>query len=123
MAAEPNTLGYFPYPYYEANKEQVKAVAVDNGHGCILPSAQTVADGTCQPLSRPLFVYVNRAAASRPEVDAFTDFYLSPDGTNYVTKVGYVPLPTRALLAQIARFQRELPVRRSGATVQSPESQ
>lgn len=108
VAAEPNALGYFPYPYYEANKEQVKAVAVDNGHGCILPSAQTVADGTYQPLSRPLFLYVNRAAASRPEVDAFTDFYLSPDSTSYVTKVGYVPLPTRALLAQIARFQKRV---------------
>jgi phosphate transport system substrate-binding protein len=86
----------------------VKGVAVDDGHGCILPGAQTVADGTYQPLSRPLFVYVNRAAAARPEIDAFTYFYLSPDSSNYITKVGYLPLPTRGLLAQIARFQKRV---------------
>ncbi|MGP8035564.1 MAG: PstS family phosphate ABC transporter substrate-binding protein [Steroidobacteraceae bacterium] len=104
VAAEANALGYFPYAYYEANKEQVKAVAVDNGHGCVLPSAQTVANGTYQPLSRPLFVYVNLTAAARPEVQAFTRFYLSTDSTKYVTKVGYVPLPTAALIRETSRF-------------------
>ena len=104
VAAESNALGYFPYAYYEANKEQVKAVAVDNGHGCVLPSAQTVANGTYQPLSRPLFVYVNLTAAARPEVQAFTRFYLSSESTQYVTKVGYVPLPTAALIRQASRF-------------------
>lgn len=104
VAGEPNALGYFPYAYYQANKEQVKAVAVDSGHGCVLPSAQTVANGTYQPLSRPLFVYVNLAAAARPEVQAFTRFYLSTDSTQYVTNIGYVPLPTAALIRQTSRF-------------------
>jgi phosphate transport system substrate-binding protein len=104
VAAEPNALGYFPYAYYEANKEHVKAVAVDNGQGCILPSAETVANGTYQPLSRPLFVYVNLTAAARPDVQAFTRFYLSTDSTKYVTKVGYVPLPTAALIREASRF-------------------
>ena len=103
---EPNALGYFGYAYYQAHKDQLKVVAVDNGHGCILPSAQTVADGTYQPLSRPLFVYVNLAAAARPEVRAFTRFYLAPESTKYVTKVGYVPLPTAALVTQASRFEK-----------------
>jgi phosphate transport system substrate-binding protein len=106
VAAEPNALGYFGYAYYQANREQLKAVAIDSGHGCVLPSPQTVADGTYQPLSRPLFVYVRREAAARPEVDAFTNFYLSPDSTGYVTRIGYVPLPTRALIAQLGRFEK-----------------
>jgi len=63
VAAEPNALGYFGYAYCQANKDQLRAVAVDDGHGCVLPNAQTVADGSYQPLSRPLFVYVNLAAA------------------------------------------------------------
>lgn len=109
VAAEPNALGYFPYAYYEANKEHVKAVAVDSGHGCVPPSAQTVADGTYQPLARPLFVYVNVAASVRPEVQAFMRFYLSSESTKYVTRVGYVPLPTAALIRQVSRFM-------SGAT-------
>jgi phosphate transport system substrate-binding protein len=106
VAAEPNALGYFGYAYYQAYNDQLKVVAVDNGHGCILPSAQTVADGTYQPLSRPLFLYVNLAAAARPEVKAFTRFYLAPASTQIVTKVGYVPLPTAALITQAARFEK-----------------
>jgi phosphate transport system substrate-binding protein len=106
VAAEPNALGYFGYAYYQANKDQLKVVAVDNGSGCILPSAKTVADETYQPLSRPLFVYINAAAAARPEVRAFTRFYLARESTKIVTKVGYVPLPKSALAAQVSRFEK-----------------
>jgi phosphate transport system substrate-binding protein len=106
VAGEPNALGYFGYAYYEANRDELKVVAVDSGHGCVTPSAQTVADGTYQPLSRPLFLYVSLAAAARPEVKAFTRFYLAPENTKYVTKVGYVPLPLTALTAQAARFEK-----------------
>ena len=106
VAAEPNALGYFGYAFYQANKEQLKVVAVDNGHGCVTPTPQTVADGTYQPLTRPLFVYVNLAAAARPEVTAFTRFYLAPESTKYVTKVGYIPLPAAALVTQAARFEK-----------------
>ena len=84
----------------------MKLVAVDNGQGCVVPSAQTVADATYQPLSRPLFIYVNAAAAARPEIEAFTRFYLSPESAQYVTKVGYVPLPAAALAVQTTRFDK-----------------
>ena len=106
VAAEPNALGYFGYAYYQANKDHLKVVAVENGSGCILPSAKTVADETYQPLSRPLFVYINKAAATRPEVQAFTQFYLARENTEIVTKVGYVALPKRALAAQVSRFEK-----------------
>jgi phosphate transport system substrate-binding protein len=106
VAAEPNALGYFGYAYYQANKDQLKVVAVDNGSGCILPSAKTVADETYQPLSRPLFIYIKAAAAARPEVRAFTRFYLARESTKIVTKVGYVPLPKSALVAQVSRFEK-----------------
>ena len=105
IASNPNALGYFGYAYYQANKDQVKVVAVDNGHGCVLPSAPTVADAS-YPLSRPLFVYVNASAAARPEIHAFTRFYLAPTSTSYVTRVGYVPLPAAALTTQASRFEK-----------------
>jgi phosphate transport system substrate-binding protein len=82
VAGEPNALGYFGYAYYQENKDELKVVAVDNGHGCVAPSAQTVADGTYQPLSRPLFLYVSLTAAARAEVKAFTRFYLAPESTS-----------------------------------------
>lgn len=106
VAADRNALGYFGYAYYKAHAEQLKVVAVDNGHGCMLPSENTVADGTYQPLTRPLFLYVNLAAATRPEVGAFVHLFLSPESAQYVRKVGYVPLPTPALVTQAARFEK-----------------
>ena len=71
-----NALGYFGYSYYEANAETLKAVEVDNGDGCVAPSAETAQDGTYAPLSRPLFIYVNNASyADKPQVAAFVDYF------------------------------------------------
>ena len=52
----------------------------DNGDGPIAPSLETVQDGTYQPLSRPLFIYVSDKALARPEVQQFVDFYLANGG-------------------------------------------
>jgi phosphate transport system substrate-binding protein len=106
VANDANALGYFPYSFYQANKDQLKLVAIDNGHGCIAPSPQTVATGTYEPLGRPLFLYVNTAAAARTEVKEFVHFYLALGSAEYVTKVGYVPLPAAALALQSSRFDK-----------------
>jgi phosphate transport system substrate-binding protein len=88
-------LGFLPLAYVEANREKLKIVPVDdgkpdNGAGPIAPSAQTVRDGTYQPLSRPLFIYVSRKSVERPEVQQFVDmFFTRPD---LVKEVGYIEL-------------------------------
>ena len=86
-----NALGYFGYSYYAENKDKLKLVAVDSGEGCMIPSVETIADGTYSPLSRPLFIYVSRASLSRPEVKAFVEFYME-NGAGLTAEVGYVPL-------------------------------
>ena len=106
VAADPSALGYFGYAYYQANKEKLKLVAVDAGHGCVLPDAHTVSNRSYEPLSRPLFLYVNAAAARRPEVKSFMHFFLSSENASHVSKVGYVPLPNAALMVQTSRFDR-----------------
>ncbi len=106
VATEADALGYFPYAFYQANKDQLKLVAIDNGHGCIAPSPQTVATGAYEPWGRPLFLYINTAAAARPEVKEFVHFYLELGSAEYVTKVGYVPLPAAALALQSSRFDK-----------------
>jgi len=90
-----NALGYFGFSYYEANRNRLRAVAIDNGNGPVLPSRETVENGTYQPLSRPLFIYVSTKAVQRPEVQAFIQFYLNNVPT-LAAEVGYVPLPTEA---------------------------
>jgi phosphate transport system substrate-binding protein len=66
---------YFGYTYFEENQGKLKAIQVNNGQGCVSPSAQTVQDGTYVPLARPLFIYVSNKAAKRPEVAEFVKFY------------------------------------------------
>jgi len=88
-------LGFIPLAYVEQNKDKLKSVPVDdgkadNGNGPITASFETVRDGTYQPLSRPLFIYVARKAADRPEIQKFVESYFTqPD---VVREVGYVQL-------------------------------
>ena len=69
--------GYFGYSYYEENADSLKAVSIDDGNGCVAPSAETAQAGEYTPLARPLFIYVNNAKYSDNEAVAeFTDFYV-----------------------------------------------
>ncbi|MCS6815208.1 MAG: protein sphX, partial [Cyanobacteria bacterium] len=61
-------------------------------------------DGTYQPLSRPLFIYVNAKSARRPEVKAFIEFYMA-NGEKLANEVGYVGLPQRAYSISLGRFR------------------
>lgn len=101
-----NALGYFGYAYYEENQQRLKAVQIDSGNGqCVAPSPETVLDGTYVPLTRPLFVYVNKQAAEeRPEVKAFLDFHLDAANKGLVEEAGYVPLSDSILQKAKARL-------------------
>lgn len=106
VGQDPNALGYLGYAKYLAARSELKPVAIDEGKGCVLPSPATVGDGTYQPLSRPLFVYVSQSAAARPEVASFARFLVAPDNAQQVRDVGYVPLPRVGLLAASSRLAR-----------------
>jgi phosphate transport system substrate-binding protein len=85
-------LGFFGYAYFAENQQRLRAVAVDGGSGCIAPTPETIRDGSYAPLSRPLFIYVNRASLAEPAVREFVTFYLQ-HAAELVPQVGYVPLP------------------------------
>jgi phosphate transport system substrate-binding protein len=100
-------LAYFGYAYYEENKDKLRAVPISAkaGSPAVMPSPEAVKDGTYQPLSRPLFIYVNAtAAAFKPEVKAFVNFYLE-NAPKLVAEVKYVPLPTDDYDAVKAHFK------------------
>ncbi len=104
-------LGFIPFAYYEANKGKLKLVPIDdgnkeNGDGAILPSADTIKDGTYQPLSRPIFIYVSRKANDKPEVQKFVDFYLK-NADKLVREVGYVPLGSEIYALVGDRYQKK----------------
>lgn len=108
IAADSLALGYFGRAYFEGNRDKLRVVPIDdgkaeNGDGPMEPTIETVTNGTYQPLSRPLFVYVSRRAAERREVREFVDFYLA-NAARLAPDAGYIALPPFAYELAKARF-------------------
>ena len=104
-------LAYFGMAYYEENKDKLRAIpiAAKAGGPAVLPSVASVENGSYQPLARPIFIYVNAtAAAFKPEVKAFINFYLE-NAPALVAEVKYVPLPTADYTAVKAHFKAMKP--------------
>lgn len=96
VCTDPLALGFFGLEYYLQNKDKLKLVPIDdnndeNGKGAIIPTEETVKNGTYQPLSRPLFIYVLKESISKPSVKAFVQFYID-NAADLVQDVGYVSL-------------------------------
>lgn len=111
VSSDKGALGYFGLGYYEENKDKLKLVPVDdendaNGKGAVAPTAETVTNGTYQPLARPEFIYINAKAADRPEVKAFVEFYLS-NAAKLATEVGSVALPQEAYPLAAEKFKKK----------------
>jgi phosphate transport system substrate-binding protein len=104
ISRDKNALGYFGLAYYEANKNRLKAVAIESGSGAVMPSARNVENGSYQPLSRPIFIYVNAKSATRNDVKSFVEFYLS-NAPKLVREVRYVPLPAQAYTTARQHFR------------------
>jgi phosphate transport system substrate-binding protein len=95
VSSDELALGFIPLAYVEQNKAAMKILPVEdgkkeNGDGPIVPTAETVRNGTYQPLSRPLFIYVSRKAADRPEIQRFVESYFTAQ--ELLREVGYVEL-------------------------------
>jgi phosphate transport system substrate-binding protein len=104
VANDRNALGFFGFAYYAENTNKLKAVAIDNGKGAVGPSEKTVLDGSYQPLSRPIYIYVSKKAAEKPEVREFVEFYLK-NAPNLIKQVKYVPLPEKLYTLGASRFK------------------
>jgi phosphate transport system substrate-binding protein len=99
------TLGWVGYAFVEENLDLIKPLQVDGGKGCVAPTYDTISDGT-YPISRPLFIYVNKAkAAEKPEVAAFVDYYLADKVIDTVLEtVPYVNLSADEIAATRAAW-------------------
>ena len=105
IANDRNALGYFGFSYYVENQNKLKAVPIDGGKGPVTPSAKTVEDGTYQPLSRPIFIYVSKKSMDKPEVREFVEFYLK-NAPILVKQVKYVALPQGAYTINTEHLQK-----------------
>lgn len=88
VAGDKGAIGFLGLSYVEENEGVIKAIAVDG----VLPSTETVQDGTYTPLGRPLFIYVNNASyVDKEPVKAFVDFYVE-NSAEIAERALFVPL-------------------------------
>jgi phosphate transport system substrate-binding protein len=107
VSRDKNALGYFGMAYYEENKSKLNSVAIveKDGKPAVLPTFDTVKNGSYQPLSRPIFIYVSDKAYDKPEVKEFVEFYLK-NAPKLVKEVKYVPLPDTAYKMALDNFSK-----------------
>jgi phosphate transport system substrate-binding protein len=100
IASTPYSLGFVGFAYAQENADKVKELEVDGGKGCIAPSVETIAGGT-YPLSRTLYIYVNKAKAKdNAALAPFVDYYLAAgtiEAALTLPGVGYINLPAATL--------------------------
>ena len=101
-------LGFLPFAYFEENSARLKLLPVDEGKGAgpITPTPETIEKGTYRPLSRPVFIYVSKKAAARPEVQRFVEFFLK-HADSLVREVNYVSLGAASYTSSAEKFAQE----------------
>jgi phosphate transport system substrate-binding protein len=100
ISGSDTSLGWVGFAFAEENRDKVNEIQVakDVNGTCVAPTPETIADGS-YPLSRDLFIYVNKAkAAKNSAVVAYVDYYLA-EGTidSVLETVPYVGLTAEAL--------------------------
>lgn len=104
VAGAAGGIGFFGLSYAEEYADTIKLLAVDNGSGCVVPSTETVQDGSYEPLGRPLFIYVNNARyAENAALRDFVDFYVA-NAVSAAEEALFVPLTDE----QVTTAQDEL---------------
>ena len=97
------SLGFFGFAYYAENKDKLKVVSV-NG---VTPSFETILNTTYEPLSRPIFIYVDKKKVNDPEINKFMSFYLDEVG-KLSKEVGYIPLSEQVYGLVKNRFNQRI---------------
>lgn len=108
VKGEDGGIAFFGYAYYVGSIGKIKAVAIDNGSGPVMPTPETINNGSYQPLSRPVFIYVNVDSANTSQsVEAFVEYYLDrvPE---LAPAVDYIALPDDLLENVRERFRRRI---------------
>ncbi len=107
IAETEGAIGFFGASYYFANQDKLKSIKIVNpaiGEP-VEVSAENIESGKYAPFSRPLFIYVNKKSAGRPEVKVFVNHYLD-NCAELATKVKYVGLPTEIIDSAKDHFKR-----------------
>lgn len=109
VAKDVNAMAFFGLAYYEENQDKLKAVSISwKGSSPVAPNEYNARTGLYQPLSRPIFIYVNKESVDKRKfVDRFVSFYLDKNRTpGIVREEGYVPLPANTYDSALDNFKK-----------------
>jgi len=81
----PNAIGYDGLGYVT---NEVKVLALDNGNGYILPSAETV-NNKSYPIARQLYMYTN--GEPQGVIKDYIDWICSTEAQKFVLQLGFIP--------------------------------
>lgn len=117
VASNKHSLGYIPYGYYVENTEKLKVLNVSpsksetpESEPAVAPTDESILSGEYKPLSRPLFMYVNRSTLqARHEVADFLAYALSDQAQPLIRKRGFVPVQDEVRHAMQKRLSEVVP--------------
>jgi phosphate transport system substrate-binding protein len=104
-----SALAYLGIAFYVQNQDRLNLVGIENADGkCVKPAPlDNVLRNIYNPLSRPLFIYVNKDnLKTNPSLEKFVRFYLE-NSWKWVDGVGYVALPDEAYVKTLQKFDRQ----------------
>jgi phosphate transport system substrate-binding protein len=89
VSANPNAIGYDGLGYVTDNVKMVGISALDSPDTFVIPSIETVLDGT-YVISRDLFMYTHEVPQGA--IKAYLDWILTPEAQKIVAQLGFVPI-------------------------------
>ncbi len=101
VTGDPGGFGWVGFAFADqAEGIKLMPISEEPGGECVEPNSETIQDGS-YPISRSLYIYVNKAKAAENEaVNAFVDFYM--DGLDgFVEAADYIPLADSATTVEV----------------------
>lgn len=110
VGSDINAVAFLGLAYYEENHDKLKAVPISwKGEKAVAPSSENARNATYQPLSRPLFIYVNKQSTEKSHVNRFVEYYMDKKhAAKLIAEVGYVPLPDKAYDMALEKYKNKV---------------
>ncbi|THJ66386.1 Hsp70 family protein, partial [Candidatus Frankia alpina] len=105
VAGDRSAIGFLDYPTYATFGDRLRGVEINNGDGCVAPTAVAVGTGLYLPLCKPLFVYARTDALRRPATAVFLRYFLE-NGRKIAFDAHYVPRSDDTVGENVARLEK-----------------
>jgi ABC-type phosphate transport system substrate-binding protein len=105
VAGDRLSIGFLDYPTYETFGNRLRGVEINNGEGCVAPTAVTVGTGLYLPLCKPLYVYASTDGLRRPATVAFLRYFLE-NGRKIAFDAHYVPRTNDTVGENVDRLKK-----------------